>query len=119
MLEVFYEKGVLKNFTKFTGKHLCQSLFFDRPATLLKKRLWVRCFLVNLAKFLRTPFLQNTSGLLLLRLIRISIQYPQEGLNYVLGNRKLPDVRGSKIKLSCGLGTQFISSLSFISSIAP
>ena len=23
------KKGVLKNFTKFTGKHLCQSLFFN------------------------------------------------------------------------------------------
>ena len=32
------------------------------PATLLKKRLWHRCFPVNFAKFLRTPFLQNTSG---------------------------------------------------------
>ena len=35
-------KGVLRNFTKFSGKHLCQSLFFDkvaslRPATLLKR----------------------------------------------------------------------------------
>ena len=38
-----------------------------RPATLLKKRLWHRCFPVNLAKFLRTPFLQNTSGRLLLQ----------------------------------------------------
>ena len=26
--EVFYEKSVLKNLAKFTGKHLCQSLFF-------------------------------------------------------------------------------------------
>ena len=34
-------------------------------ATLLKKRLWHRCFLRNFAKFLRTPFLQNTSGRLL------------------------------------------------------
>ena len=25
--EVFCKKGVLKNFAKFTGKHLCQSLF--------------------------------------------------------------------------------------------
>ena len=38
-LEMFYEKGVLKNFAKFTGKHLCQSLFFNkveglRPAAL-------------------------------------------------------------------------------------
>ena len=35
-------KGVLRNFTKVSGKHLCQSLFFDkvaslRPATLLKR----------------------------------------------------------------------------------
>ena len=33
-----------------------------RPATLLKTRLWHRCFPVNFAKFLRTPFLQNTSS---------------------------------------------------------
>ena len=36
-----------------------------RPATLLKKSLLHRCFPVNFAKFLRTPFLQNTSGRLL------------------------------------------------------
>ena len=34
----------------------------------VKKRLWHKCFPVNLAKFLRTPFLQNTSGRLLLLL---------------------------------------------------
>ena len=39
-----------------------------RPATLFKKSLWHRCFPVNFAKFLRTPFLQNTSGRLLLRI---------------------------------------------------
>ena len=35
--------GVLRNFTKFTVKQLCQSLFFNiclRPATLWKKRFW-------------------------------------------------------------------------------
>ena len=42
--EVFCKKGVLGTFAKFTGKHLCQSLIFNkvaglRPATLLKKRL--------------------------------------------------------------------------------
>ena len=35
-------------------------------ATLVKKRLWHRCFPVYFAKFLRTTFLQNTSGRLLL-----------------------------------------------------
>ena len=37
-----------------------------RSATLLKKRVWLRCFPVNFVKFLRTRFLQNTSGRLLL-----------------------------------------------------
>ena len=37
-----------------------------RPATLLEMRLWYRFFPANFAKFLRTPFLQNTLGRLLL-----------------------------------------------------
>ena len=40
------KKDVLKNFTKFKG----------RPAALLKKRLWHRCFPKNFANFLRAPF---------------------------------------------------------------
>ena len=69
---VILRKGVLGNSSKFSGKHKCQSLFFNkvaglRPATLLKKRLWHRCFPVNFAKFLRTRFLQNTYGWVLLQ----------------------------------------------------
>ena len=42
--DVLCKKSVLRNFTKFTGKHMCQSFFFNnvahhRPAALLKKRL--------------------------------------------------------------------------------
>ena len=37
--EVFCKKGVLRNFVKFTGKHLCQSLFFNKVAYhFIKKR---------------------------------------------------------------------------------
>ena len=55
------KKVALRNFTKFIGKRLCQSLIFNkvvglRPATLSKKKLWRRCFPVNFVKFLRTPF---------------------------------------------------------------
>ena len=65
---------MLANFTKFTEKHLCQSLLFNRvaglrAATLLKKRLWHRRFSVNFVEFLRTPFLQNSSGRLLFGLV--------------------------------------------------
>ena len=71
--KVFCKKGVLRNFTKFTGKHLYQSLFLNkvaglRPATLLKKRLWHRYFPVNFAKFLRAPFLTEHLWWLLLRI---------------------------------------------------
>ena len=48
-LKVFCKKSLLRNLSKFTGKHL-------RPATLLKRRLWHRGFPVNSEKFLRTSF---------------------------------------------------------------
>ena len=48
-LEVSYKKDVLRNFTNVQG----------RSATLLKRRLWHRCFPVIFVKFLRTPFLQK------------------------------------------------------------
>ena len=49
--EVFCKQDVLKNFSKFTGKRLCQSLFFN------KKRLWHRCFLVNFCKISKSNLL--------------------------------------------------------------
>ena len=57
----FIIKGVLRNFAKFTGKELCQSLFLFKvaglwPATLLRKRLRHRFFPVTVAKFLRKTF---------------------------------------------------------------
>ena len=55
---------------------MCLSLFINkvaslRPAILLKKTLWYRCFPVNFAKLLSTPFLQNTSGRVLLEILQL------------------------------------------------
>ena len=55
----FYKKDVLRDFTIFTGLRL---------ATLLKKKLWQRCFPVNFVKFLRTPFCTDHLWWLLLYL---------------------------------------------------
>ena len=52
--EVSCKIGVLRNFTKFTRKHLHQILFLNKVATLLKNRLWCRCFPVNFVKCPRT-----------------------------------------------------------------
>ena len=54
-------------FNKFAGL---------RPATLLKKSLWHRCFPVNFAKFLRTPFF--TEHLRWLLLYQAIFQYDQK-----------------------------------------
>ena len=77
---MFYKIGVLKNFAKFTGKHLCWSLFFNkfgslRPATLLEKRRQHSCFPVNFAKFLRTPFfIEHLWWLLLVNKLNVSVK---------------------------------------------
>ena len=42
---------------RFSVKKVLVKKAFLSPATLLKKRLWHRCFPVNFAKFLRTPFI--------------------------------------------------------------
>ena len=34
---MFYKKVVLKNFVNLTGKHLCQSLFFNKATTFFNK----------------------------------------------------------------------------------
>ena len=55
--------GFLKNFAIFTGKHLCWSLF--------SVRLQHRRLLVNIGKFLRTPFFTDHLWWLLLKLCSI------------------------------------------------
>ena len=46
-----------------------------QTATLLKKKLWRRCFPVNFVKFLRTRFLQNTSGGCFCYVVRTSFYF--------------------------------------------
>ena len=52
-------KDVLRNFTKFTGKHLFWSIFFNKVAgqacNFIKKDTLAQVFFVNFVKFLRTP----------------------------------------------------------------
>ena len=63
--DVFCEKDVLRNFAKFTGKHLCQSLFFNKVAggacNFIKKETLAQVFSCELCEiskytsFYRTP----------------------------------------------------------------
>ena len=67
----------------FTVKQLCWSLFLIKLeafwfATLLKKRLRYRYFLVIIAKFLRTPILKNISERLLLKVSSCDLLYEKQ-----------------------------------------
>ena len=62
--EVFFKRGVLKCFAIFTGKvPVLESLFHKiaglKICNFIKKRLQHRCFLVNIAKLLRTAFIEH------------------------------------------------------------
>ena len=49
-----------------------QTHFQNLAANAAKNELWYRFFPVNFAKFLRTPFLQNASGRLLLNSVMLT-----------------------------------------------
>ena len=62
---VLYKKTALKNFAKFTGKHLCQSLFFNkvvslRPVTLLKKVTLAQVFSSEFCEIFKNIFFYRT-----------------------------------------------------------
>ena len=62
--EVVYKKSVLRNFAKFTGKHLCQSLFFNKvegsACNAVKKESLVRGFSCEFCKISKNTFSHRT-----------------------------------------------------------
>ena len=77
LFEGFFKNGFMRNFPEFTRKkNMCPNLFFDkfklcRSATSLK-RVFRGSFLVKFAKFVERPFLQSSTGRLLL-IVAVSI----------------------------------------------
>ena len=51
--DLFYKKGVLKNFAKFTGTHLCLSLFLVKP---LKKETLAQVFSCEFCEIFKSTF---------------------------------------------------------------
>ena len=63
--EVFCKKGALRNFAKFTGKHLCQSLSFNKVAglslaTLSKKEPLAQVFSCEFCEISKNTFFHST-----------------------------------------------------------
>ena len=69
--EVFQEKGVLKLCSNFTGEHPCRSaISIKLQSSFIETTLWHECSPSNLLYIFRTPFPKNTSGWLLLLVVK-------------------------------------------------
>ena len=58
-LKYSVRKGVLRNFAKFTGKHLCQSLSFNKvvPYNFIKKETVAQLFSCEFCEIFKNTFL--------------------------------------------------------------
>ena len=65
-LEMFCKTGVLKNFAKFTGKNVCQSLFLIKlqgeACKFIKKENLAEVFPCEFCEIFKSNFLQYISG---------------------------------------------------------
>ena len=59
--EVFCKKGVLKDFAKFTGKHLCQSLFIT-ACNFIKKEALAQVFSCEFCKNSKNIFFTDSAA---------------------------------------------------------
>ena len=59
--EVLYEKGVLKNFAKLTGKHVSQSLSFNKDVAwnFIKKENLAQMFSCEFCEIFKNTFLRK------------------------------------------------------------
>ena len=79
--EVFSKKGVLRNFTKFTGKHLYQSLLLNKVAGLrpegfhfIKKQTLTQVFFCKFCEVFKGTFLTDHLQWLLLSFVLFKSQ---------------------------------------------
>ena len=71
--KVFCKKGFLRNFARFTGKHLCQSLSFnkvaDRPGNFIKRKTLAQMFSRKSREISKSTFFTEHLRRLLLKLV--------------------------------------------------
>ena len=82
ILKIFSACNFIKNETP--AKVLSRAFWNSfQPATLLRTRLWHRCFPMNFTKFLRTPILQNICEGLLLMILTLANSFERFIVNKI------------------------------------
>ena len=87
------KKSILKSFTKFTGKHSCQSLFLNkvaslRPSTLLKRDSGTGVFLWILWNFQEHLFYRTPPDIMC-KMIANTVQNDSEAIARMYSGKKM------------------------------
>ena len=121
---MFCKKVVLRNFAKFTGKHLCQSLFFNkvtdwRSAILLKKDTLAQVFSCQFCKISKNTFFHRTPQVAASELKKnknLLVIFPQISIKNYIFRRSINNIH-VKLFLRTNLIMFSINSRSIISDI--
>ena len=54
------KKNFLRNFAKFTGKHLCQSLFLERDCSFIEKATLAQVFSCDFCEYFKSTLSYKT-----------------------------------------------------------
>ena len=99
------KKGVLRNFAKSIGKHLCQSLFFNKVAGLRPADVGVS-YLATRRKIVTAPRSKGWSDLLLM--IKLLFTVP---VSNAKRERMFSKLKRVKIDFRCSLGTKRLENI--------
>ena len=112
--EVFYKKGVLRNFAKFTGEHCARVSFlikFQAACNFIKNNTQAQVYSCEFGQFLRTPFLTEH-----LRWLLLLLHFPSSLLYHLFMQENVQ----TNIKLSEAAVKNFLKiSLKFRNIVSP
>ena len=113
--EVFCKKGVVRNFTKFTGKPLYQSLLFNKVAGLRpEKETLAQVFSCEFCEISKNTFFRRTP------LEAASVEKKQSslfkfGFSQIMNNQETTDIESINLKFPITICTVWLScQLSYI-----
>ena len=103
---MFYTKGVLKIFSKFTGKQLSWSLNLQ-VCNFIKKEIPIQVFTSKFCEIFKIPFVKNTSGDCFWNILFIGPNYEAQNKVYSFSFQKVK-LRKPQITTKCAKCVAFL-----------
>ena len=122
--EVFCKKGVLRNFAKLTGKHLCQELFFNKVAGLrpdackfIKKEALAQVFSCEIFKISKNNFFHRTPLVAVSDLFKLKNSYKKVvslGILMISGQKEVNQLTYIRSKNRCENWRRYLATVEVV-----